>query len=413
MSLWRSGIFWAVLAFAGSLGNFAFTALIAHHFNQAEYGLSDSVMKFTTFLALPQGMVTTAVIHYISHFRTHNDEARLQGLLIGCRKFLRNTTIAGTVLVAVAVVPVGSYFAFRKSLILAAAVCILIGLWSSFAIALCQGMAWFKRLAVIGFLAVCLRLVFGYFVALPINTAEMAVSATTFSLLANLALLYWWKDIFKSDAQPVSPWTPELFRFIIISSGYVGANWFFSQGDSLAAKRHFPETLGLYSGAANLGRAVFQSVGPFLQVLFTSRSGKRSQQSAADQRILLGLYAVGLASAAGGLVLFRSLAVRILFGKLAPEAAAMVTALIPRLAAIMVFAGLCQAIGAWCLASRWFKLTLLYGFCGLAYWIALLALGLNPDALLNAMLIGSAASFALLCALWLNTLRQNQTVPQP
>ena len=107
-------------------------------------------------------MVSTALVHYIAHFRGQNDEARLQGLLAGCQKFLFQVTIAGSILAALLAKPLGRFFHFRTSLMLTALVCVLVSLWSGFAVALCQGMAWFKRLAIIGLVGVGMRLLFGW-----------------------------------------------------------------------------------------------------------------------------------------------------------------------------------------------------------------------------------------------------------
>ena len=404
MTLRRGAIFWTVLAFVTNLGHMAFAMLIGHHFDKGEFGVASVVLNFINMLGLPVAIASTALIHYVSHFRSHNDEARLQGLLAGCRSFLRNATILGSVLALVLVVPLGRFFDIRPTLLVAATVCILVGLWSGFALALCQGMAWFQRIALIGFAAVVFRLAFGYFVALPINTAEMAVSATTFGLLANLAVLYWWKDIFKRDAHQISPWTTEFFNFMIVSAAYVGGNWCFTQGDSLAAKHnYFPAAvLGLYVAAGQFGRAIPNSVGPLLQAVFISRSGKHNAEAASDQRLLLFLYAAGLAVAALVLILLRGFCVRLIFGNYTPESAAMV----PRMAITMAFAGLNYAIATWCLAGRSFKITILYGVLGLAYWISLLFLGRDPDTLLSTMVIGSSVSFVILCGAWLWTFRR-------
>jgi hypothetical protein len=63
--------------------------------------------------------------------------------------------------------------------------------------------------------------------------------------------------------------------------------------------------------------------------------------------------------------------------------------------------GLNQAVGMWSLADRTFKIALLYGGLGLAYWTTLLLLGKTPSVLLLAMPIGAGVSFCVLCACWL------------
>lgn len=407
MKLWRSGIIWSILSFVGGLGNYVFNALIGRKLTATEYGNTLSTLTFVNLLGLPLLIVSTALIHYIAFFRGKNDEARLQGLLAGCRKFLFKATIGGSIIATVLAQPLGRFFGFqRPSLMFAALLCVLVGLWSGFAIALCQGMAWFKRLALIGVFAVSLRVLYGWLVIRKFDSAEIAVSATTFSLLGNLVLLYWWKDIFRKEAEKVSPWNREFGGFMVVTAACVGGNYFFGSGDGLVAKRYFSgDELGLYQAAATLGRAIPATVGPLLMVMFTSRSGSKEAHAVSDQRILLALYALGLACGALGLVLFRALFVKIIFGRYNDQSAAMV---IP-FAITMALMGLNQAIGMWSLANRWFRIAMLYGSLGLVYWITLLLVGRTPSALLHAMPIGAAIGFAVLCLAWLWNLRREQT----
>lgn len=392
------------------MGNYAFSALVGNRLTIEEFGFTNSTLDFISFLALPLQMVSTALIHYIAFFRGKNDDARLRGLLAGCRKFLLKTTVAGSILVIVLANPLGTFFHFpRGSLMMAALICVLVGLWSGFAVALCQGMAWFKRLAVIGLVAVCLRLLFGWFVLKKADTAEIAVSATTFSLFANLVLLYWWKDIFQRGEEQISPWNREFLGFLLVTGATVGGTYFFTTGDGLVAKRYFTGgDNGAYQVAARLGRAIPQTVGPLLLVMFTSRSGSKHGAAISDQRILLVLYALGLGCGAAGVVLLRGLLVKIMLHTYNPEAAAMI---LPY-SVTMALIGLSQAIGMWSLANRWLKMAMTYGALGLTYWLALFYFGRTPAALLHTMPLVAGGAFCILCASWLVTLRQ-AAAPSP
>ena len=152
--LWRSGIILTAVSFLAGLGNYAFQAIIGRQLaHDGEYGLANNTLGFAGFLSLPLVIATTAVTHYIARFNFNGDDARLEGLLAGCRKSLFHLTIAGSVLAILFVKPLSSFFHFpRTSLMLVALLCVLAGLWGSYATALCQGLAWFKRLAFIGLL---------------------------------------------------------------------------------------------------------------------------------------------------------------------------------------------------------------------------------------------------------------------
>jgi O-antigen/teichoic acid export membrane protein len=401
VKLWRSGIFWSVLSFVSGLGNLVCSSIIAHNLNasKGEFGFSSSALDFVTFLGLPLTMFSMSVVHYIAYFRSKNDEARLQGLLAGCQKLLFWATVGGSLLAIVVWVPLGRFFDFQKaSLLLAVLICLLVSCWSGLGVALCQGMSWFKRLAIIGVVAVGVRLLFAWVMTARYPTAAMALTSTTASLLANFILFYWWKDIFRHPAQRISPWNREFVQFLLVTGATVGGSYFFTTGDSLVSKKYFVgATLDAYQMASKFGRAIPQTVLPLLMVTFTSRSGSKETAAKTDQRILLSLYAAGLACGAAVLILFRQQVLRVYLGHPNPQAAGMI---IP-FSITMVLIGLNQAVGMWSLADRTFKIALLYGGLGLAYWTTLLLLGKTPSVLLLAMPIGAGVSFCVLCACWL------------
>ncbi len=376
--------------------------MVAGRLSKSEYGYSSTTLTYIGFLNLPLTMVSTSLIHYIAYFRGQNDEARLQGLLAGCQKFLLQATVAGSVLAVVLADPLGRFFGFRSSLMLVALISILVGLWSGFALALCQGMGRFKRIAAIGLVGVGMRLLFGWVTTQKFPTAEMAVLATTFSLLANLSLLYWWKDIFQHGAQRISPWTRQFVHFLLVTGAYVAGNWFFLSGYDLVAQRYFPgNDLGDFEYAARWGVALPGAVLPLLLVMFTSRSGAKEGQALSDQRILLSLYAAGLGCGAAAIILLRNFLVEKLCHHPNPQAASM---LIP-FTISMALVGLSQAIAMWSLASRWFKLAMFYGALGLIYWLVLMFLGHTPSTMLTIMPVGTAAAFCFLLVAWLLALR--------
>jgi O-antigen/teichoic acid export membrane protein len=408
VKLWRSGIVYSALSFLGGLGNLAFVSLIGHTLSEAEVGATIFTLNYIDLLTLPLAIVGQSLTHYVAHFRAHDDEARLQGLIAGYQKFLLHATIAVSILAVVAAVPLSRFFDFRPTLMMAAIGCVLVGFWSGYAVALCQGMAWFKRTAIIGLLVVVMRLAFGWVMTSKHPSAEIAVTATTFSLLANLALFIWRKDIVRS-AQQTSPWDRDFVRFMVVAGACLGATYLLTKGDTLVANKYFEgKDKGFYAAAERLALALISTVAPMLTVVFTSRSGKRNAEAALDQRVLLLLYGAGLAIGAAAVLFLKDFLVRLIFHHPSPESAAMVTPL----TIAMVFVGLAQAIGMWALASRWFGLAMLYGAVGLAYWLTLLMFGKTPAELLKFMPIAAAVAFAILCFGWLLQLKREGAAKQ-
>jgi len=409
-NLLQSGIIFSAIMFVTGLGNLAFQGVMGRHLNEpGQYGNANSALNgFMPLLQLLSPVATFAVTHYIAHYDASGDHARLQGLLIGCRRFLFHLTVIGSLVAVFAVKPLSNFFHYSPNLTLVTLICALLGLWGAFATALCQGLAWFKRLALIGFLIMILRVSLGWFVTLKWPTPEMAVSISTFALLANLILLFWRKDL-SLHGEPVSPWNREFVLYLVVSAACVGGQFFFMQGDLLVAKKFFTGADNdAYNCAERLAVALLYAVTPLLTVLFTSRSGARAGNIVSEQLMLLGLYALALLFGAGVLFLLRGLCVKIILGRPSPEAEAMIA----RLAITMVFVGLLQALALWSLASRWLRISVFYGMLGLFYWATLLWRGKTPSDLLHVMPVAAGMAFGILCLFWLATLRWHRPVAQ-
>jgi hypothetical protein len=404
-NIWRTGIVFAAISFLTNVGNLAFQAVMGRHLKAAgDYGNANSAINgIMPLLALLPTIATFAVTHYIAHFNAIGDSARLQGLLVGCRKFLFRLTLVGSVLAAAVVMPLGTFFHYNGILMLITLVCTILGLWASVAVALCQGLAWFKRLALIGFIGMLLRVSFGWFVTLKWPSQETAVLASVFALMANLLLLFWKKDL-SLRGNPVSPWNREFVLYLVISAAYVVGNYCFTVGDVLVMQRYFSSVdRDAYTAAERLAAGLPTAVGPLLAVFFTYRSIEHSSAALREQLKFIGLYSAGLIFGAICLFILRIFCLK-LIGKYTPEAAAM----IGQLATVMVFVGLLQAIGTWALASRWSKISLFFGVLGLGYWITLLAIGRTPAALLQTMPVAAGLAFAALFLVWLVAMRTHK-----
>lgn len=398
----RSGLLLSAAGFLTGIGNYAYQMIMGRQLSKLEYGYMNTTIGLVVFLGLPLLIASTAVTHYIAHFRAQGNTAGLSGLLLGCRRFLLRLTIVGSVAAVVLVKPLSEFFRFpRASLMLVAVLCVLAGLWGTFASTLCQGLSWFRRLALIGLAGVVLRLTFGWFTTLQFPTAEAAALGTGVALLANVAVLYWRRELVWTG-HTESPWGWDFGRYLLTAAACVGGGYCFTQGDLLVAQKYLHrDVLGNYTGAAVLARALPMVVAPILTVLFTSRSGHRQGSVVREQMRLLGLYAGSLVLGAGMLMLLRGFCVRLIFGTYTPESADM----IGRLAVTMVFVGMLQGMGMWALASRWSKVTVVYGAAGLAYWLTLLGWGTSLEALLRIMPVAAGVAFGAMLATWLLTLR--------
>jgi hypothetical protein len=400
--LLQSGIIFSIASFLALLIHYIFQVIVSRQLGgvSGEYGLVLATITFIGFLGLPLAVATQAVTHYIARFHFSGDDERLHGLLAGCRKFLFHITIAGSVIAILLVKPLGDYFNIpRTSLTIIALVCVLAGLWSAYVTALCQGLGWFKRLALVGLLAAMLRILFGWPMTHIRPVAEYAVLASAVMLLSNLVLLFWKKKFPRRTERAISPWTPEFRTFLIVSAAYVIGSNCFGQGDLLVANKFFSKSeIDAYGSAGLLARALQTVSGPLLAVLFTHRSGYTKSDAWWEQMKLLLVYAFGLVFGAICLIFLKGFCLGLLHH---PEAAWM----IPRLSFTMVLAGMLQAFGTWALASRWIKISLFYGGLGITYWLALLFLGKSPADLLHVMPIAAGIAFVIIFLVWIVAMR--------
>ena len=408
--LLQSGLIYTAISFLGSVGNYVFLMIQGRYLPAGEFGYVAATGPFIDMLGTPVTIATYAVTHYIARFQAGGQDAHLKGLLLGCRRLLFRLTLVGSILVIITVKPLGNYFNIpRSSLVLISACCALAGLWGGFITALCQGLAWFKRLALIGLLATALRIGFGWVALARYPWAESAVLAVSgIGLLANFILFFWRKDLrFSHDETSVSPWNRQFVEYLIVGAAYVGGSLCLQKGDMLVATRHFPDQLGAYSYAWRLAQILPFLVGPLLTVLFAHRSGDHKGGAVAEQFRFMGLFAAGLLGGAVGLVALKHIGIWLLAHREPNAAAIMPTAgaMVNPMAITMIFFGLIQALGTWALASRWLRVSLLYGFLGLAYWLTLLWLGRTPADLLRVMPLAAGTVFVILSVFWVLALR--------
>jgi O-antigen/teichoic acid export membrane protein len=397
----RSGVFYTIALFVVGLGNFAFQPLIGRHLEKADFGLVNVTLPLITFLSLAPQALGQAIAHYVSHFHASGDDARLQGLIAGCRRALFHLTLYGSLMAAALVVPLSAFFKYPSGIMVVTMICVIAGFWTTFASALCSGLGWFGRMALILLGGMILRLAFGAVMLLKFQSADIGVLATGFSMLSYLALLHWRKEL-TSEAKPVSPWNREFAGYVAVAAAFIYGNYFFTMGDLLVTQRYFSKTeVGDYSAAHMLAMSLPIVVNPLLSVLFTSRSAHRHASILREQLTLLGLSAVGLAVGVVGLLLLKELGVWVIFGGKDSATASM----IGPLALTMAFVGLLQALGTWALASRWLKMSLAYGALGLAFWLTLLLWAKTPALMLRIMPIASGIAFTLMLICWLFTLK--------
>lgn len=397
--LWQSGMLFTAASLVAGVLNYAFQGVIGRQLPLAEYGLVNGVLGFVGLFGLPLAAIRQATVHHIAQFKAAGDEARLRGLFLGGERLLLKSTLLGCLVALVLVQPLGSFFNIpRFSLGVVALIAVFTNLWLEFGNAIFFGMAWFGRLAWIIVCCAFLRVVFGLIGTKVWVAAEPAVLASSAYLVVFAALFLWRHQIGQPGIKPIRPSGREFTTYALACMAFVFGQYAFLQGDLLVAQRHISgDDLGRYTGAGQLGRALVFLVSPFLMVLFQARSAHRHREALKDQVGLLLLYGMALAGGAVFITLLRGTLAGLIFGRADTGA----EELVGRFTAAMVAVGIVQAIGTWALASRWFKITYLFGGLGAAYWTMLLFVGRSPMALLSAMLLWSSLAAVVLSAAWI------------
>jgi len=115
-----------------------------------------------------------------------------------------------------------------------------------------------------------------------------------------------------------------------------------------------------------------------------------------------------VAGGAAGLILLRFFWLTLL-AKNTPAAGGMLV----QLTWTMVSICLIQAFAAWALASRWLKLSLLYGALGVAYWLTLFSLGKTFADFLRIMPVTAVLTMVILFACWWLTMWRAEKAEAP
>ncbi len=407
--LWQSGIILTAASLLAGLGNYVFQGVIGRQLPLEEFGYVNTTFGFVMFLIVPVTAACQAIVHFIAHYRAIGDHGRLNGIIRGCERWLALLTAAGTAAAVLLAPPLAHFFNFpRGSLMFAALVWVAASAWLAVAGAICTGLGWFGRAAVVMVAAVALRLAAGWAGTHAWPAAEAAVYASSLPVAACLIMLLWRKEWLLSGER-VSPRGRELNHFMIASTAFVFGNFAFTQSDLLVAQRHLdPAALGPYAAAGLLGRALVYLLQSLQSVLFASRSGNRHRQSpTAQQGAVIGLYILALLGAVAGVTFLRDPLIHLFFGRAEPAAAAMVGDFTLAMALVAVV----QLAATWALASRWLRITVLYGVLGGLHWIAALIFGGSPDALLRTLQISAATAATILLAAILS--RAFQPHPEP
>ena len=102
-NLLQSGIIFTAISFLTLAVHWLFQFIVSPQLGgtDGEYGVVLATIAFVAFLGIPVSIASQAVTHYIARFHFSGDDARLHGLLVGCRKFLFYVTIAGSIIAIV------------------------------------------------------------------------------------------------------------------------------------------------------------------------------------------------------------------------------------------------------------------------------------------------------------------------
>ena len=392
---WLSdGMILTAANFLAAAGNYGFQAVMRRHLSWSEFGYLNATLSLILFAGVPLTAASQTLTHYLAQIRSLGNEEKIAELQAASLKFLRYLTWALVVFCALLLVPVSDYLRFpRMSLAWVGLLWIPVNLWSVLGGAWCSGLSRFRLLSILMISATLVRVGTGAIAVSFYPWAEAGISASVLSglVLASIA-------VFSPHHAAAASLRRVLLQrdwliYGIASLAVAFGAFVFLQGDQIIAQRHFPgEQLGRYSGAGLLGRSVVWASLPVLTVYFTRRSGHLEAQASPVR--LLGVYVGMIFAGALGIIVLRVFILQLLLGTQDAELAARTA----QFALAMVPIGILQGMGCHYLAARRFAECLAFGFCGVAYIIALTLFGQTPGLMLETMGIGASVSVVLLGA---------------
>ena len=397
-----------ILTFANLLAaaaNYLFQALMRRHLSWSEFGYLNASLSLILFASVPLTAASQTLTHHLALLSSRGDTPKMVLIQAASLKVLRHFTWLLILLSLIFIYPVSDFLHYpRSSLVWTVLLLIPVNLWSALGGAWCSGLSRFRLLAFLMISAAVVRLSTGEIFVRLWPWAETGLFATMLSglVLSTVVII----SPHKAASAIVRSFLRDrkLMIYGLAALSVSFGTLAFLQGDQIIAQRHFSgETLGRYSGAGLLGRAIVWVGLPVLTVYFTRRSGRHPNHR--SPVILIWVYLGLIIIGSLFLIMFRIQLLSLLLGVHDSELATMAS----QFALVMIPIGILQALGFHFLAARQILACLLFGTLGILYLIALTWWGTTPSLILETM--GITAALATLLLGFLSWLQQSTLPP--
>lgn len=398
----------------GSMCNAGFHMAVGRTLPPAEYGSLVAMLGIILAATTPMLAVQNTLAHYASKLILEGRRDDLPGLF---RHWALRFAVLSAAVGAGAVVfrqPLSVFWGGVEPALIVCTFGVLAGsLWIYLFYGLLQGVQAFAWLAFVPQAWGGVRLALGWGLTVWVSaTALAALSAQGAGVLAVAVLSLWaMRRMRLPDARRAFRRTSGTYRYLGSSLVCLAGYAMLMNLDTALAKRYFDaETAGLFAKAATIARtAVFLPV-PIATALFPKVTSAGEMTEASWRLLGRALLLAGgiLAAVAAGCCLLPQLPWTILYGRWAPEEAAMAVALTRAMVLAMTPLALVYLLLNFEMAQRRFRWA--YGLvpCSLGYvaWVAL-----RHDTPLRIPFALGMCSLAALVLLGLALGRQRRTAP--
>lgn len=302
------GSFWVTAGnFLVSAGNYLFNLLMGRMLLPSGYGSLASLISLSIIISLPAGVITTIVTKFSAEFFTKEEYVKIARLV---KRFTIYTLIGGVAMIVFFIASSSFIQNFLKiyevKLVILTGIMVALGLIGSINRGLLQGFLYFKFLALLGVLAVIIKLVVGWYLVSKGFLVFGALLALVIAALLSWFISFWpVRNVYLINAGKSVGIRKRIFDFSLPSFSLTTMTMLFLSSDILLVKHFFnADAAGIYAAVSVVGKVIFYVIGPISTVFFPIVAQKFAQGNQWIRELIQGLLLVSIPGIIGVLIYF-------------------------------------------------------------------------------------------------------------
>lgn len=267
------GSFWLTVGgMIVNIGGYFFNLLMGRMLTPGEYGSVMTLMSLFIIVSLPSAMITTVTTKFSADFQARKEKEKISRMVLKLTQYAFIGAVIIVLLFFFLRIPIQSFFKIKDTwLIPFVGIMIGTGLISSINQGVYRGFLMFKTLAVLGVIAVAIKVVVGWVLISRHLAVFGALIAVFLSILIPFLLSFFpIKNYFIGIPTRSSGIRNKIISFSLPTFAVTAASTFYLNADLLLVKHYFSsEEAGIYAGASVIGKAIFYALVPISTVFFS------------------------------------------------------------------------------------------------------------------------------------------------